>query len=89
MSCINSEAENALKQVQNEIENAIKINDAKAVDFYHKFVQIIECKEMLKQMKSLNVVGLRNIINYQEEKLNFLIGQLATVDDFSYLLNDI
>lgn len=85
---MDNQAENALQDVRNEIQKAIENNDARAVDFYNTLLQFIECNEIIKLLKTLNVSELRNIISYFENKMTYLTSKLATFDNVLYYLNE-
>lgn len=44
---------------------------------------------MIKFMKSMNLPALTNLISYMEGKMNYLMEKLSTIDDVSYLVNNI
>lgn len=88
MSFLDNETGNALQEVRDKIQMAIVNNDAKSVYFYQSFEQLVECNEMIKFIKSLNQPALRNLTNYLEGKIEYLMRQVSIFNDVEYFQNN-
>lgn len=87
MSFFNTEQQNALLEVRNELRRAIESNDARSVDYFHTFLELIESQELVKFLQQMNQPALANLINYLNEKISYLIETLSTFHDITYRVN--
>lgn len=67
-----NEEVNALQQVQDLIASSIRTGDARAVGYWHVFLQYIETNSLITVLESFNLPVLRNVINGLKGKREFL-----------------
>lgn len=71
----------ALEEVQNEINKAIRENDAQKTHFWNSFLNLVETSQMIKFMKSRNTQPeLMNLIRYLGKKEENLLEVIAEYD---------
>lgn len=65
-----------MRTINNEIRKAVEENDIRKTEFYHLFAQLIQTNYLIKTLKRLNTNNLGEILNYMEEKENYVLSEL-------------